>query len=213
MFEFVIIGLIVVLIAVLVYAHRRQRVWYWSGNLRRLRAGVNNRAEWMAPEDVIQRVELDYLNAQQWMADALLAGYIRFMNEAPLYLAGSYLKRQQQNALIQMKKSGPRLIGILRAHHHVYIRHFSDDGLICYVLDEQTERRMATYDYWQLRRLHTQDLCDGVYVYRMGFDRSARRWKIEELIQQLPMGWGMQSVASDTIRLQESLPTASGRDI
>jgi hypothetical protein len=212
MFEFAIIGLIVALIAVLVYAQRR-RTRNWPGNLRRLHAGVNNKAEWMAPEDVIQRVELDYLNAQRWMADALLAGYVRFMNEAPLYLTGSYLKREQQNALIQMKKRGPRLIGILRAHHHVHIRHFSDDALTCYVLDEQTERRMATYDYWQLRRLHTQDLCDGVYVYRMVFDRSAKRWKIEELIQQLPMGWGMQSVASDTIRLQESLPGASGRDI
>src|SRR5262245_50935552 len=115
MFEYAIICLIVALIAVLVYT-RRRRAWHWPGSLRRLHAGVNNKAEWMAPDDVIHRVETDYLNAQRWMADALLAGYVRFMNEAPQYLTGSYLKREQQNALLHMKKNGPRLIGILRAH-------------------------------------------------------------------------------------------------
>lgn len=213
MFEFAIIGLIIAIIAVLAYSQRRRRVWYWSGSLQRLHAGVNNKAEWMAPEDVLQHVETDYLTAQRWMADALLAGYVRFINEAPLYFTGSYLKRELHNAQLQMKKPGPRLIGILRAHHRIHVRHFSDDGLTCFVLDHQTERRMATYDYWQLRRLHTQDLGDGAYVYRMLYDRVSKHWKIEELIQQLPEGWGVQTLAGDAIRLEESLPNASGRDL
>lgn len=167
----------------------------------------------MASDDVVQRIESDYLEAQRWMSEALLTGYVRFMHEAPTYFTGGYLKREQHSAGIQMRKSGPRLIGILRAHHHVHVRHFSEDGLSCYVVDQQTERRMATYDYWQLRRLHTQDLGEGAYVYRMVYDPPAYRWKIEELIQQLPSGWGAQTVANPAIRLEQSLPIASGRDI
>jgi len=210
MLEFAIIGLMIAIIAVVAIG-RRKRV-AWPGNLRRLHAGVNDKAEWMASDDVLQRVESDYLQAQRWMSEALLAGYTRFMSEAPNYFAGSYLKREQHNASIQIRKRGPRLIGVLRAHHHIRIRHFSDDGLTCYVVDQQTERRMATYDYWQLRRLHTQDLGEGAYVCRMVYDRAARRWKIDEFIQQLPLGWCAEAVSNPAIRLERSLPTASGRD-
>jgi hypothetical protein len=209
--EFAIIGLIIAIIAVIVLRQRTRMTWPVA--LRRLHAGVNDKAEWMASDDVVQRVEADYLAAQRWMSEALLAGYVRFVNEAPAYFVGSYLKREQHNADVQMRGPGPRLIGILRAHHHIHVRHFSDDGLSCYVVDQQTERRMATYDYWELRRLHTQDLGEGAYVYRMVYDRTADRWKIEELIQQLPMGWCAQAVSNPAIRLEQSLPIASGRDI
>ncbi len=209
MLEFAIIVLIIAMIAAVIVSRRQRSVLPVS--LRRLHAGVSNKAEWMASDDVRHRVETDYLEAQRWMSEALLAGYIRFMNEAGAYFTGSYLKREQRNADVQLRKSGPRLIGILRAHHHIRVRHFSDDGLTCYVVDQQTERRMATYDYWQLRRLHTQDLGEGSYVYRMTYDRAAKRWKIEELIQQLPLGWSAQS--GSAIHLDKSLPIASGRDI
>jgi hypothetical protein len=211
MLEFAIIALIIAIIAVIAIG-RRKRV-LWPGKLQRLHAGVNDKAEWMASDDVLQCVESDYLQAQRWMSEALLAGYVRFMNEAPTYFSGDYLKREQHNARVQMRKTGPRLIGVLRAHHHIRIRHFSDDGLSCYVLDQQTERRMATYDYWHLRRLHTQDLGEGAYVYRMVYDRTCQRWKIEEFVQQLPLGWCAETVANPAIRLERSLPIASGRDI
>src|SRR5688572_27931147 len=156
MIEFAIVGLIVAMIVVAVIAR-------WSRTaqpiyLRRLHAGVNNKAEWMAPDDVVRAVETDYLDAQCWMADALLAGYIRFVKEAPQYFTGSYLKQQLHIADQQLRGRGPRFIGVLRAHHYIRVRYFSDDGQTCYLVDLQTERRMATYDYWQLRRLHTQDL-------------------------------------------------------
>src|SRR5437879_1609937 len=140
MLEFAIIGVIIAMIAV-VAIRGRMRVT-WPGTLRRLHAGVNDKAEWMASDDVVQRVEADYLAAQRWMSEALLAGYVRFRHEAPTYFTGSYLQREQHSADVQLRKSGPRLIGILRAHHHIHVRHFSDDALSCYVVDQQTERRM-----------------------------------------------------------------------
>ncbi len=210
MVEFAIVGVIVVVVIITIMA--RRRVVPWSSNLQRLHAGVKNKAEWMAPDNVIQAVETDYLAAQRWMSESLMSGYLRFLREGPTYLAGNFLKEQQHNTKLQMRKRGPRMIGILRAHHNVRVRHFSDDGLMCYVVDHQTERRMATYDYWQFRRLHTQDLLEGAYVYRMVYDTAARRWKIDELIQQLPLGWSAENVYNKAIKLEKSLPIAAGRD-
>ncbi len=215
MTEPIVVVLIVALVLLIVLIRRRSpyRPVQWSDSLRRLHAGVSQKAEWMASNDVLQAVEDDYLAAQQWMAESLLAGYLRFLREAPTYLTGSYLAEQQKLIQLQLRKRGPRLTGIIRAHHCVRVRHFSDDGLSCYVVDHQTERRMATYDYWQRRRVHTQDLGEGAYVYHMVYDRVARRWKINEFVQQLPSGWGHLGTANTPIRLEESLPIASGRDI
>ncbi len=210
MFQVTVVGFLVTIIVLAIIIRGRRDDW--PGHLRRLHAGVTNKAEWMASDDIIQRVENDYLLAQRWMSDALLVGYVRFLREAPRYFSGNYLKHQQHSAMTQIRKRGPRLIGVLRAHHRIRVRYFSDDGLTCYVVDHQTERRMATYDYWQLRRLHTQSLEDGAYVYRMVYDRSTKTWKIEELVQQLPLGWGGQVVSGSPIKLDKSLPIASGRD-
>jgi hypothetical protein len=210
MVEFAIVALIVAIIGISVVIRRTRTGW--PGNLHRLHAGVHNKAEWMAPDDIIHNVEMDYLSAHRWMAEALSTGYIRFLREAPLYFTGNYLKTQLHNANTQLRKRGPRLLGILQAHHYIHVRHFSDDGLSCYVVDHQTRRRMITFDYWKMRKLHSQDLGEGVYVYRMIYIRAEKRWKIEELIQQLPMGWGMQ-MSGATIRLDESLPHYKGRDI
>jgi len=86
---------------------------------------------------------------------------------------------------------------------------------------------MATYDYWSKRRLHTQNLGDGVYVYLMIYDLAADRWKLAQLIQQLPAGWdgssngnghgsnnnGGNTHANVTIRLTDDLPSNAGRDL
>jgi len=208
---FAIVGVFFVIVLLMMIARRRAAPW--SGNLQRLHAGVKNKAEWMAPDNVVQTVEADYLAAQRWMSEVLMHGYERFLRDGPRYLSGVFLKEQQHNTNLQMNKRSPRLIGVLRAHHNVRVRHFSDDGLSCYVVDHQTERRMATYECKQFRRLHTQELLEGAYVYRMVYDTSARRWKIDELIQQLPLGWNAENVYNKAIKLEKSLPIASGRDL
>src|SRR5437762_11108956 len=102
MIEFAVIGLIIAIIVVVAIGRRKHA--FWPGSLRRLHAGVSDKAEWMASDDVLQRVEADYLEAQRWMSEALLSGYARFSTEAPSYFAGSYLKREQHNAGIQSRK-------------------------------------------------------------------------------------------------------------
>jgi len=211
--EVALVILIVGVIVVGVIARRRRGTW--PGALQRLHPGVAQRAEWMAPDDIVKGVETDYLAAQRWMVDASMAGYARFLSEAPTYFAGSYLKRQQKIVGLLMQGSKPcvRFIGILQAQHEIYVRHFSDDGLSCYLLDDQTARKMLTYEYWHARCVNSQSLLAGTYVYRMVYDRAGRRWKIEDLIQQLPLGWDARAVSNAPIRLDESLPSVQGRDI
>ena len=205
-----IVAVVLCVILAKVFTTRRRK--HWPDSLQRLHAGVTQKAEWMASDETVNAVERDYLAAQYWMAESLLAGYVYFLREAPLYLSGKLLKDQQKHVQQHLQRRGPRLVGILRAHHEIRVRHFSDDGLTCYVVDQQKEQRMATYDYWQHQRIHTQDLTEGAYVYRMVFDRAAHRWKIDEFIQQMPLGWCASST-NHPIRLQESLPAVSGRDI
>jgi hypothetical protein len=102
-------------------------------------------------------------------------------------------------------------VGVLRAHHQISVRRFSDDGLSCLLIDRQSERRMATYDYWTKQRIHTQDLGSSALVFRMQFDRYTGRWKVDEFIQQLPIGW--ETLPGATLRLMDALPEAAGRDI
>ena len=211
MAAFAIVGVFIAIVIIMMVARRRAAPW--SGNLQRLHAGVKNKAEWMAPDNVVQAVEADYLAAQHWMSEVLMAGYGRFLRDGPLYLSGVFLKEQQRNTRAHMNKTHARMIGVLRAHHNVRVRHFSDDGLSCYVVDHQTERRMATYECKHFRRLHTQELLEGAYVYRMVYDTAAKRWKIDELIQQLSLGWSAENVYNKAIKLEKSLPIASGRDI
>jgi len=213
MIEVALVILIVGVIVGSVIARRRRAAW--PGALQRRHPGVAQRAEWMAPDEIVRNVEADYLAAQRWMGEASLAGYARFLNEAPAYLVGSYLKRQQKIVSLLMQGSKPRVrfVGVLQARHELHVRHFSDDGLSCYLLDCQTARKMITYEYWHARRINSQNLLSGTYVFRMEYDRTARRWKIEDLVQQLPLGWDVRAVSNAPIRLDESLPSVQGRDI
>jgi hypothetical protein len=169
----------------------------------------------MAPDDVIHAVEADYVHAQRWMAETMLAGYAKFSDEAPRYFTGTHLKRQQKLAALHLKSNprGQRYIGVIHCEHKIRVRHFSDDGLVCYLLDRQSNRTVVTYDYPCLHPLGSQALDQGAYVYRMIFDRKERHWKIEDFVQQLPLGWEDQVISSDNIRLDESLPAAAGRDL
>ncbi len=181
--------------------------------LRRLNPGVAHHAEWMASEATVSRVGTDYLAAHAWMVTTLLRNTVTYLHEVPRYYSGSALCEQQRVVNIQLHRRGPRLVGIMRARHRVQARRFSDDGLTCYLIDHQTERRMTTYDYWSKRRLHTQDLDSGMYVYQMVFDRADGRWKIAELMQQLPIGLEQFPLATAPIQLTDELPSSAGRDL
>lgn len=180
----------------------------WMGKLRRIRAGAAHKAEWMAPDEVVQQVQADYLAAARWLQDSLLLPPSQQAARASFYLDGPYL-RHCQTLFRQHAADQPRLVGIMRADHQARVRHFSEDGRRCLVIDSQTQRRMATYDCRRHTRLHTQDLGDGAVVYQMLYDGRAKRWKIEAFVQELPAGWDK---TPQRVRLSFILPAAAGRD-
>jgi hypothetical protein len=175
----------------------------WGGRLKRLHAGVARKAEWMAPDDVVSRVVQDYLDILDWLSSSALNP---LPSSAEMYLTGQALHRY-----LELTKPGKvqRFAGVLTAQHDVQVRHFSEDGSECLVIDCQTQRRMLTYNLREWRLLHGQDLEDGTVVYRMVYDSVARRWKISSFIQELPTGWQAQQ---STVRLLATLPITVGRD-
>jgi uncharacterized protein (DUF427 family) len=96
-----------------------------------------------------------------------------------LYLSGKQLQRHQTIVQQYRIAAEPQIVSVLRADHRVYVRHFSEDAERCLVIDQQTQRRMATYDYERQSRLHTQDLGESTLVVEMLYDLRNRRWKIE----------------------------------
>ncbi|MHB8625753.1 MAG: hypothetical protein ACYDBJ_22415 [Aggregatilineales bacterium] len=209
--ELELVAIVIVLIYVACLTARRRGTA--PAPLQRLHPGVVNRAEWMAPRETIQCIEADYLAAQQWALETLLTSYPVYLRELPHYFSGQALTEQVRIVAGTLQRRGPRLVGALRAHHQLQVRRFAEDGMSCCLLDHQSERRMATYDYWTKRRLHTQDLGSGVYVYLMVYDPITARWKIARLIQQLPAGWESGGHARIPIRLTHDLPVAAGRDL
>jgi len=202
--------LALIAIAIIMAMHSRGQV-PWLTKMRRVRAGVARKAEWMAPDDVVDKVRADYLTAMRWLGDNVLSSWQQQWMLAPYYMSGLYLKRFQ--TLVTQYRSGrmPRAIGVLRADHQVAIRSFSEDGEHCLVVDRQTLRRMATYDSRTHARIMTQDLGDGAVVYQMRYDAADGRWKLDEFVQELPAGWGTHG-AGARIRELAALPTLIGRD-
>lgn len=56
------------------------------------------------------------------------------------------------------------------------------------MVDCQTERRLESRQLIDRGWTLAQDLGDGALVFQMCYDTSARRWKIEQFIQELPAG-------------------------
>ncbi|MFW5709070.1 MAG: hypothetical protein ACOCX5_02500 [Chloroflexota bacterium] len=183
----------------------------WVNKMRRMNPGNVQRAEWMAPEYVIQAVKSDYLTATRWILNSVTDPWAQQWSAAPFYLSGLYLKRHQE--ILKHYRVGRPLqhVGILRCVQDVTVRNFSEDGERCLVIDHQTERRMATYHVQTQERLNTQDLGKGSYVYEMVYDRQAKRWKIDRYIQQLPIGWHSRG-RSKRLRTLVTLPPVIGRD-
>ena len=184
----------------------------WIGKMRRVQAGNANGAEWMAPDEVVEQVRADYLAAIQWLQNSQLASWAHQWSGASLHLSGMLLKRHQQILMQYRSGSMPRFVGVLRADHRVEVRHFSDDGERCVVIDHQADRRMATYDPHTQERVMTQDLGAGAVVYQMRYDATDRRWKLEAFVQELPHGWG-SGKAVRRLREFSAMPTHTvGRD-
>lgn len=183
----------------------------WLSRMRRIRAGAARKAEWMAPDEVVQEVREHYLEAIHWLHDSATSTWSQQWSSAAYYLSGATLRRHQQ-ILVHYRSNGvPNCYGVLRADHLVQVRQFSDDGERCLVIDQQSQRRMATYNTRTRERVMTQDLGSGVVIYSMVYTAKERRWKIDTLVQELPLGWGTHNTLP---RIQEhaSLPDAIGRD-
>ncbi|MBC7870963.1 MAG: hypothetical protein H7Y09_09010, partial [Chitinophagaceae bacterium] len=146
----------------------------WVSKMWRVHAGVANKEEWMAPEEVVNAVREDYLAITRWLQESMGHDWAQQWAAAPLYLSGVCLKRHQEILKHYRLGKFPRYKGVLRCLHQVEVRHFSEEGERCLVVDRQTSRRMATYDYWTQTRLTTQDLGDGTVVYEMAYDKQTQ---------------------------------------
>lgn len=178
----------------------------WMNEMTRLNPGVQNRAEWMAPRHVILSVEKDYLAFYRYAAEQLPKGWLAYTRDLNEYLCGEMLRGQRESLSQRLRHDRGRFVEVLRANHNVQVRHFSGDGLRCVVIDQQSEQRLATYDYWTGRRVHTQDIGNTIYIYEMHYDQSLGRWKLARFVQQLPLGVCQPGA------LEIHLPTTMGRD-
>ncbi len=183
----------------------------WIDRLRRVNAGVRSKGEWMAPEDITQTVEEHYLTSMDWLHNSMLDDWSSQWDKAPYFLAGQFLRRHQEILKRYRMGTSPRYAGIMRCTHRVEVRHFSDDGERCLVVDYQSTRRIATYDIERGNRVMTQDLGDGAVVHQMVYDKQSKRWKIDAFIQELPVGWQANN-REQKIKLLSALPPANGRD-
>lgn len=198
----ILVGIFVILISV-----GREPI-PWTSRLRRVQAGVARKAEWVAPEAVIEQVRRDYLEAVEWLGSAATD---KALHAAPYYLMGRFLARFQTITNYTSNEKRIHFDGILTTQHHVQVRQFSEDGSRCIVIDCQTERRMessyANQPAWSLR----QDMGDGAVVFQMCYDVTVKRWKVEAFIQELPPGWSNR-VDVGYVYFHSQMPTTIGRD-
>lgn len=165
----------------------------------------------MASDKVVQHIVEQYLAAQRWMTDQPLVSYQTCLNGLAYFVSGPHLQEVRRVMRLQQARSGPRLVGVLRCTHQVSVRHFADDGMSCLIVDSQTERRMATYDYWTKQRINTQNLGSGTLVYRMALDPADKRWKLHEFIQELPTA--LETIPAGRLTVADSLAQPTRRDV
>lgn len=165
----------------------------------------------MAPEYVVKRVLHDYMSAVEWAQNSVFHEWARQWASSPLYFSGAYLKTYRAGIVDYRRMASAVCVGVLRAVHNVEVCEFSEDEESCLVLDKQTQRRQATYEYHKGARIHTQDMGEATIVYRMVYDKVSRHWKINEFIQELPADWDKVK-ASRQIDLPSAMPTTTARD-
>lgn len=182
----------------------------WEGQLTRMNAGAGEKAEWMAPPQVVEDVTWSYREAQEWLADTS-ADWGRFAQGLERHACGPYL-RAQGRALARLVNQRPRLAAVLSATHDYSVHRFSGDGLRCLLVDRQTSRLLSTRDYWTGREIHQQRLDDADLVFQMCYTVDDKRWKIERLVQQLPLGTLPRAGRKSRVRVAAELPAVAGRD-
>lgn len=191
----------------------RQQV-AWVNKMRRVNAGTVRRAEWMAPERVVHQVQDDYLTAAHWLPGSVSQAWATQWRDAELYLSGLCLKRHLEILKGYQMGQPTRFVGVMQCEHEVTVRHFSDDGETCLVLDTQRDRQMQTLDFQTHRPVMTQALPTVTVVYQMRYHKSEGRWKIDRFIQELPLGWSHRPTGAQRgrIHLLSALPPSIGRD-
>ncbi len=206
--------LLVLIVGIVLLSLNKQQQVVWLERMRQLNPGTPE-AEWMAPDYVRQQVRNDYLMAMRWMREAAAqdtppptphtASLVVFASTNRTSRFGRRTRIQPLPTTpdptpdpAASHLTGPSLLryrhfaarhavpitypGVLQADHRVEVRHFAPHGEECYLIDHQTARVMVS-------GLHRQALDDSSLVYRMRYDRSARRWKIEAYVQELPPRW------------------------
>ncbi|MFP4323400.1 MAG: hypothetical protein ACLFTK_13180 [Anaerolineales bacterium] len=181
------LGILIVLGALI--ATTREGVVPWLKDMHRLNPGRRHRAEWMAPPNVLANVQRDYLDFIDYSTQRLPQGWLAYMRDLDTYLADEMLREQRASLGQRLRHDRGRMVEVLRADHSLQVRHFSADGLRCILIDHQRAARLATYDYWSGRRIHTQDMGDLCFVYEMHYDLARRRWRIARFVQRLPLGY------------------------
>lgn len=202
---------LLIIFAIVLFSLRRQKQVAWSDKLRR-NSSTDKRQqnETSAPDYVTQQVRNDYLMAMRWLRESAFHDWSDQWNAAPAFLEGYHLHRHLKILQHYRQTGFPHYRDVVHADHRVEVRHFADDGERCLVVDHQTHRMIATFDYWSFEPCISQALADAALVYQMVYDKGSRRWKIEQFIQELPHGW--REGYSRRIKLYSSLPPTNGRD-
>jgi hypothetical protein len=200
----------VMITVVLLMMSNSARKLPWIHLMRRLRTS-ESQAAWMAPEHVVEKAQNDYMAAVEWLQDSPLLTWAQQWSGSPDLLIGPFLRRYQQILLRQRSERAAPCYGILRADHALDVRGFSEDGRRCWLIDTQHDRRIATYDADTHARLVTQDLGSACLVYCLFYDTRDDRWKIETLVQELPLGWNQRKHIHMT-EVASAIPTRIGRD-
>lgn len=176
--------LVIILLGLLIVAFSGTKHVAWADKMRRMSDLFGNRTEWTAPDYVRQQVRADYLEAFYQLTHAPTLT----REDAARFLSGTMLLFFREVMLYY--RTDPRFFETLRADHYVMVRGFSADGERCLLFDRQTNRKVTLLRVKDLKPWFTQAIDDAVYVYRMVYDRSLRRWKIESFLYQIPLSVG-----------------------
>lgn len=207
----VVVAFILIFMLILFLMFGDHKEVSWADKLQRISSGTS-RAEWTAPEYVLQQVRNDYLMAVRWQRDSAFQPLEAQMNSASYYFTGEYLQHYQTLLGYLRRKHPPRFVDVLHAQHAVQVRHFTNNGERCLVLDSQTERVVTTYNVLQAAPPLQQTLTNAVIVYQMQYERSQRRWKVERYVQEIPAELWTSSGQSYRVKVDTALPQFSGRD-
>jgi hypothetical protein len=207
----IVVAFILIFMLVIFLMFSDQKEVSWADKLQRLSSGTAY-AEWTAPEYVLQQVRNDYLMAIRWQRDSVFQPLEVQVHSAESYFTGEHLEGYQQILGYHRRKNPSPFIEILHAQHMVQVRHFTNKGETCLLVDRQTERTMITHNLHQDVAPLQQALPDAMVVYQMKYERGQRRWKIERYVQEIPGALWPRSGKSQKVKVETALPHFSGRD-